>query len=232
MYSSSVTLSSWVIVASLWFRSGTVMVFFDQFRHLRTDVTSIWPWIVKVLVVVLAFGLHYGISSAWYIDTLSMSWSKPWWYVYEASFFWVITINALPVLWYVLLSDLVLGSLRANNTALTRAITVRAAAEPMGCSQNEHLGKIYAKSLTLRKLYGEMEDVLSLALLSSKLSITIKILFNVFYIVYMMMTDHSWKFIYISFFPIILDMVIIVIMGNTADNITKAVRIIQRYADS
>lgn len=219
-FSFSVTFSGWIIAASLWFRSGAVLPLFDQFRHLRTDVASIWPWVSKALISALPFGLDAALFSVWYVEYFALNWSRPWAYVYVASFLWLMMVGTVPVVWYILLAHLVLDSLCANNTALIRAVA--AAAE---CDQRKNLARIYVKNLTLRRLYGDMEHVLSIALLCSKLIITSTLICNVSYIVFQMMTETWINFTYVTIIPMFLNLVTIVIMGHTADSITKAVRL-------
>lgn len=163
------------------------------------------------------------VNSVWYIKNFNLNWSRPWAYIYQASYLWVTIVGAVPIMWYVLLAQMVLAYLSANNAALIQTITVATETEAVGKSQKENLRKIYEKSLTLRKLYKEMERVLSIALLGSKIHITVSTVFNVFYIVHLMMNSESWNYLYISVLPTALHVITIVIMGQTADNIAKEV---------
>ena len=222
-YSLGICFGSWVIVLNLWYYSEDIKLFFDQCHHLQIDVVSIWPWVIKALAPVVPFVMQAILSSLWYIEAFNLTWSWPWGYVFEVSYFWLVIVGVVPITLYVLLAQIMLACLCSNNAAFTQAITMAAETDDMGNNQNENLRKIYEKSLTLRRLYKEMEKVLSNALLGSKMHMTISIVFNIFYIVYLMLTNHSWNYLFISVLPVILNLMIIVIMGRLADNITKAV---------
>lgn len=213
IYSICLSVNSWVIAATFWLRSRDVVALINQFRHPDLDVTFFGLWIAKAFASMLPFVLDAILFSYWNINNTSSNSFDFRTFMYEASFLWLIFVSAVPIISYVILAQMVHDALCTNNIKLAQA------AEVVGGGKSEMLMRIHMKNLTLRRLYEEIEQVLSIPLLCSSLIITFTIINNAFY----NLVHNSTDFVYATTVPLLLKVVTIMILGRIADKVTAAV---------
>lgn len=228
IFAFCLSITSWLIVANLWLRQGAIVQLHNQFHQFDFGVTLSWAWIVKVVISILPFVLDGILFSFWNIDNLLLTLSVFWAFIYEASFLWLMIVGAVPILWYVFLAELVHASLCVNNSTLAQEVAAG------GGGHTATLTRIHMKNLTLQRFYREMEHVLSIPLLCSKIIITTTLITSGFFVLLELNTnsgnDSSLYPSFINIIPMLLKMLTIVMLGCTANRITEAVSYVYTVA--
>lgn len=214
IYMFCLSITGWFITVSFWLRSRAVVQLLNHSRDLHPDVTVSWVWIAKVVVSTLPSLLDGILFSAWNVENILSSVSPFWIIIHTPSFLWLIIVTAVPIMLYSFFAQLVHASLCTNNNNLIQE------AESVGGGQPVVLMRIHMRNLELRKLYGDIEQVLSLPLLCSSIITTFTIITSVYYII---TGPIKSVYIYTVVIPTLMKVVTIGIMGRAADRVTEEV---------
>lgn len=176
-YSWCLTLTSWLIVIGFWLHRKSMPSLFQQFCQLRPAHPSLWPHMARVMLVVLPITLNFLMFSMWYNTYRIHTYAPSGVYlVFLVSFSWLHVVQVMPFIYYLLFGQLILDSLVANNNALIHTLD-----EATG---EMTLIVIHQKNVALRRLYGELEQVVSLPLLGCKIFITFIITDTLYFMVH------------------------------------------------
>ncbi|XP_045116558.1 uncharacterized protein LOC123507609 [Portunus trituberculatus] len=168
------TLTGWFITASFWARQGSIVALFQQCSQLHPTSPSVWPHIARVMFLVAPHLINYLLYSTWYnVFRIGPNTPHGTFLVFLVSYVWLHVLQVMPLAYFLFFGQLILDSLAANNQDLTRALQEAAGEAP--------LLQIHQRTLTLRRLYGELERVLSLPLLWCKIFITFILTDNMYF---------------------------------------------------
>ena len=165
VYAWCITLTSWLIVTAFWIRGRSVHSLFQQYYQLKPNNPSVWPHVARVMLIIVPFLFNFLVYSIWY----NIYRIHPFGYsavllVFLMSYYWLHILQVMPFIYYLIFGQLILDSLVANNNTLTRVL--------QESTEGTSLMQIHQRNVTIRRLYGELEQVVSLPLLGCKICIT------------------------------------------------------------
>ena len=164
VYAWCITLTSWLIVTAFWIRGRSVHSLFQQYYQLKPNNPSVWPHVARVMLIIVPFLLNSLFASRWYSTyRIYPSGYPALYFVLLVSFYWLHILQAMPFIYYLIFGQLILDSLVANNNTLTRVL--------QESTEGTSLMQIHQRNMTIRRLYGELEQVVSLPLLGCKICI-------------------------------------------------------------
>lgn len=209
-------MASLVTTLSFWVKSHKVASLLDQYRFLLQDSRGKWGVpLMRAIFVLLPTLIYVGQFSVWYVDF--MDHPSPWLNIlFVLSMSWSECVIVVPVLYYTILGSLLSEALSANNEALSEAVREVNQEAPL-------LRKIQRRYLTLRRLYGEMENIVSVPLFAFDCNTAYTLINTVFYVILVYETNGNHVYIPANLVAGVLTTGVILLMGHLADTITRKV---------
>ena len=187
----------------------------DNLHQLEVKSFGTWSLAGKVSLVVIPILINYVIFTLWNIEfklsLLQLFWLYP---IYFFSFFWLLFLPVVPLVFYTVFGSLILNSLLSNNKELVRILGDE--------RESSSLLEIRQKSLELRRLYNELGEIVSVPLLCCELFITCTMINTAFVIILTSKMGFS-SANYFNMISNILQLMTIGMIGRISDNIRHAV---------
>lgn len=216
----------WVIVSTsitciitliFWIKEKKVAFHLEQYQALlRGGATDGWQLVTRVIFVLLPTLINIIYYPYCYIGYLMM-YSAPVWVaiISSVSIAWHFFVMTTPVLYYTILGTIIKDCFTANNALLSQAVTTEA--------NDSSVIRVQKQSFALRKLYKELEDIVSLPLFCFDCQAMYLMLSVTFFLIYLF---DSMSYIGINSVVILTDFFlsgVFILTGYIADSITTKV---------
>lgn len=211
----SLTVTSWVILFKFWMHSTAFLQLLDDFRHLEVKHFSSWSIAVKAAVVIIPIVVNFVVFVDWNIRYTLAKHYPSWLYpVYLLSFFWLMFLPVVPIVTYSVLGQVILSCLVDNNNSLESVVRKG--------NEATALREIRCMTISLRRLYSKLEQVLSLPLMCCEVFMTCTYI-NTCFIIFLSEEMNYSVINYLNIFSNVLQLVTVAMIGNIADNIQRVV---------
>lgn len=211
----TVTLCSTITVGVFWLKSTTIRAHIDQYSSVMDGVANCKSTIAKAVFALLPSLLLSVEFSVWYIEVTEGN--LPIWIMvlFSVSLVWHYCVLASPVIYYLTLGSVIHQRLITNNVALSQAV--------LGNGNEATEVKIQRGYFYLRRLYNELEAILSVPLFCFVVNAVYTLFNTVFYIFFTIKIGDKRAYIPTHIMGGLLTIKIMMLMGRTADTIAEKV---------